>query len=116
MEKWFRDRQLHYSKDIEDHLIEEGVESLEEMKLFDDWPELLRNEESPDYYPNIKWRKFEISFANLKKDEFDELKSNSIPKIPFVLQLFWQHRRVSEGTEWFSWWRAKWERRLCRTS
>ena len=61
VEKWFRDRQLHYSKGIEDRLIAEGVESLEEMKLFDDWPELLRNEESPDYYPKIKWRKFEMA-------------------------------------------------------
>ena len=79
VEKWFRDRQLHYSKRIEDRLIDEGVENLEEMKLFDDWSELLRDEQSPDCYKNIKWRKFEISFAALKEEGFDELKSKQIP-------------------------------------
>ena len=80
VEKWFRDRRLHYSKRIEDRLVDEGVEDLEEMKLFDAWPELLRRDEGcPDYYPNVKWKKFEISFATLKKEEFDELKSKPIP-------------------------------------
>ena len=53
--KWFSDRNLPHTRRIEDRLVEEGVESLEEMKLFDDWEALLRNDQ-PDSYKPIKSR------------------------------------------------------------
>lgn len=72
--KWFRDRQLSYDKRIEDVLIEWGVDQLEDIKLVEmgDWEGLLQ-------YPKIKWKRFEKAFGNLKADEFNELKSDSIP-------------------------------------
>ena len=77
--KWFSDRNLPYTRRIEDRLVEEGVESLEEMKLFDDWEALLRDASHPDSYKPIKWKAFQKAFATLTSEEFDELKSRPMP-------------------------------------